>query len=137
MEKESPETNKGLSGENFENELELFKKEITKIQGDELSGRSQAADFVPNPELNLPKFEPQELTVEDMEIYKKVKAETVTREEWDVYHKNTLKILALAGDRAKVSTRIMFDEHIANTLNVIFYRREFEKNKNRSHEVLL
>lgn len=122
---------KGTASQETEKKLAAFREEIAKMQQEEIAGVRKTADFVPSPEIGLPKFDVHELTAEDVEIYEKAKSGTITAEEWGEYHGRTMEILESARDKKSISTRKMFDAYIANLVHVIFMRRELDKGKKK------
>ena len=74
------EENQNLAFEN--KELFAFREEIARIAAEEATIH-KTANF-----RNPTNFNPQELTVEDMNIWEKTRAETITEEEFNIYRSN-------------------------------------------------
>ena len=72
---------------------------------------------------------PEELSVPDMEIWEKVKNESITREDFDRYRNNLVDEGSGDVKDNVPQSRVIFLAFIANKVIVIFLKKELEERK--------
>ena len=97
--------------------LTSFKTEITELQRDEESGRSKTGHFK---EWQGVRFNSEELTEDDREIWEKTKNKSLTEEEFATYKAGVMKESV-----DKTTPRTMFLAFIANKATPIFAEKYF------------
>lgn len=111
-----------------------FKKEISKIKEEETNKIRPTADLVDSP---LGNFNINDLTYEDMEIFEKVKNQTITPKDLENYRKKINEISKerrLKGE-TKLSSREIFLGFIINMSSAFFYEQvlnEINKDKTKN-----
>jgi hypothetical protein len=114
-----------------EKEFLNFKQEISKIREEEILKIRKTADLIDS---NFGNFNVNDLTYEDMEMFKKIKSGKITRKELDNYkQKINLEVTQKRrlNNDIKLSSREIFLGFLINLASPLFYEKELKKIKNK------
>lgn len=116
---------------NKEEEFLNFKQQILKIREEEISGVRKTADLIDS---NFGNFNIDDLTYDDMKIFKKIKSRKITKKELDAYkQKINLEVTQKRrlNNETKLSSREIFLGFLINLAMPLFYEQELKKMKNK------
>ncbi len=96
--------------------MRTFREEMTAWRDAEASGEKKSGHLI-----KIPDFDVNDLTEEDMDIWNKIKDETITKEDANAYREKVNKVLQ-AGDLPR--SRHEFAAFAANLITAAVGRRE-------------